>query len=773
MSIRTVFWVFMSLVLAGTLVLVAGVMIILPDLPPTSKVRNIRLKEPLRIYTIDGRLMGEFGDERRITVSIKDTPDQLIEAILAAEDDRFFKHHGVDFSGVIRAIIANLRSRDSRQGASTITMQVARNYFLSREKTYSRKIKEVLLALRLERELTKAQILELYLNKIFLGHRAYGFQAAAAIYYNKPLAALSLAQLAMLAGLPKAPSTSNPVSSAGRALNRRNYVLRRMHDLKLIDDIEYAQAHATPVSATKHSAEIEVQAPYVSEMVREYMVTRYGEAAYESGFRVYTTLNPGYQTAANRALIKGLLAYEERHGYRGPAGYIDPSKVFDTDQRVKALAQYDIVGTLQPAMVLRAGGDALELLSAESQELSMGVNGWRWTGRSPTQFLNPGDVIYTDQQDRDLRLAQLPLIQGALVSLNPADGALLALVGGFDFKQSKFNRATQALRQPGSNIKPFIYSAALENGFTAASLVSGAPVVIEDSMGGAWRPQNYSRKVFGPTRLRKALSLSLNLVSVRLVRAMGVERVRDYLEKFGFARERLPKGLALALGSATVTPMEIARGYSAFANGGYLIEPFFIARIEEPSGHILEYANRVMHCPECPTPSTNGDTGQRTVDRRFARQVLSPEHAFIMNSMMGQVIRSGTGRAAQVLGRHDIAGKTGTTNNYHDAWFTGYGPDNVTSVWVGFDSPRDLGPRESGSRAALPIWIDYMRVALLGRPQVPPAMPANIIRLRVNRETGLLAPKEDPQGFDEIFVIGTEPSPSRIRTDADPVEGLF
>ena len=381
MSIRTVFWVFMSLVLAGTLVLVAGVMIILPDLPPTSKVRNIRLKEPLRIYTIDGRLMGEFGDERRITVSIKDTPDQLIEAILAAEDDRFFKHHGVDFSGVIRAIIANLRSRDSRQGASTITMQVARNYFLSREKTYSRKIKEVLLALRLERELTKAQILELYLNKIFLGHRAYGFQAAAAIYYNKPLAALSLAQLAMLAGLPKAPSTSNPVSSAGRALNRRNYVLRRMHDLKLIDDIEYAQAHATPVSATKHSAEIEVQAPYVSEMVREYMVTRYGEAAYESGFRVYTTLNPGYQTAANRALIKGLLAYEERHGYRGPAGYIDPSKVFDTDQRVKALAQYDIVGTLQPAMVLRAGGDALELLSAKSQELSMGVNGWRWTGR--------------------------------------------------------------------------------------------------------------------------------------------------------------------------------------------------------------------------------------------------------------------------------------------------------------------------------------------------------------------------------------------------------
>jgi penicillin-binding protein 1A len=782
MSIRALIWGFVSLMLVGILTLAGGLAIVLPDLPPTSKVRDIRLKEPLRVYTTDGQLMGEFGDERRITIPIEEAPDLLIKAILAAEDDRFFQHHGVDFSGVLRAVIANLKSLDSRQGASTITMQVARNYFLSREKTYSRKIKEVLLAFRLERELTKAEILELYLNKIFLGHRAYGFQAAASIYYNKRLSELSLAQLAMLAGLPKAPSRSNPVSDPGRALDRRNYVLRRMHGLELISDSQYAGARSAPVTAQRHKAKIQVYAPYVSEIVRKHMVERYGDLAYQSGFRVYTTIDPTYQDAANQALTTGLLAYEERHGYRGPQGYIDPDKITSRPEQAKVLAQFDSPAPLRPVLVLRAGGDALDILRANGQSATITVDGWRWTGRTPSQFLNPGDVIYVTGEGASLRLAQAPLIQGALVSLNPTDGAVLALVGGFNFKQSKFNRVTQALRQPGSNIKPFIYSAALENGFTAASLVSGAPVVVEDHMGGAWRPQNYSRKVFGPTRLRKALSLSLNLVSVRLVRAMGIELVRDYLAKFGFDRGRLPRGLALALGSATVTPLEIARGYTAFANGGYLIEPFFIARVENPSGDIVEYANRLMICPDCPTP--NGVThsaGRRVVDPRFARRVLSPENAFIMNSMMSEVIRSGTGRAAQALGRNDLAGKTGTTNNYHDAWFTGYSPDIVTSVWIGFDSPRDLGSRESGARAALPVWLNYMRVALLARPQVTQRRPEKIITLRINRDSGLPTDANDPQGFDEFFITGTEPTadpspnlrPSTGASSTDPVEGLF
>ena len=782
MSIRAVIWGFVSLILVGILTLAGGLAIILPDLPPTSKVRDIRLKEPLRVYTTDGRLMGEFGDQRRITIPIEEAPDLLIKAILAAEDDRFFQHHGVDFSGVLRAVIANLKSLDSRQGASTITMQVARNYFLSREKTYSRKIKEVLLAFRLERELTKAEILELYLNKIFLGHRAYGFQAAASIYYNKRLSELSLAQLAMLAGLPKAPSRSNPVSDPERALDRRNYVLRRMHGLELIGDSQYAGARSAPVTAQRHKAKIQVYAPYVSEIVRKHMVERYGDLAYQSGFRVYTTIDPTYQDAANQALTTGLLAYEERHGYRGPQGYIDLEKITSRGEQAKALAQFDAPVPLRPVLVLRAGGDALDILRADGQPATITVDGWRWTGRTPAQFLNPGDVIYVTGGGASLRLAQAPLIQGALVSLNPADGAVLALVGGFNFKQSKFNRVTQALRQPGSNIKPFIYSAALENGFTAASLVSAAPVVVEDHMGGAWRPQNYSRKVFGPTRLRKALSLSLNLVSVRLVRAMGIELVRDYLAKFGFNRDRLPRGLALALGSATVTPLEIARGYTAFANGGYLVEPFFIARVEDPSGDIVEYANRLMICPDCPTPNdVTHSAGRRTVDPRFAHRVLSPENAFIMNSMMSEVIRSGTGRAAQALGRNDLAGKTGTTNNYHDAWFTGYNPDIVTSVWIGFDSPRDLGSRESGARAALPVWLDYMRVALLARPQVTQRRPEKIITLRVNRDSGLPTDENDPQGFDEFFITGTEPaagpSPNLRRStgasSTDPVEGLF
>ena len=775
MLIRTLFWLSAAIVTAIAMALVVVITVIWPDLPPISEVQDIRLKEPLRIYSIDGKLMGEFGDERRITVRIEDTPQDLINAILAAEDDRFFSHHGVDPLGVVRALIANLKSRETRQGASTITMQVARNYFLSREKTYTRKLKEALLAFRLERELLKLQILELYVNKIFLGHRSFGFQAAAAFYYNRPLDELTLAQLAMLAGLPKAPSSINPVSNPVRAVERRNYVLRRMHGLKLIDDASFEAATAMPLTAARHRQEIEMHAPYVSEMVREHMFSRYGPSAYESGYRVYTTLDSRYQNAGRMALTRGLLNYGERHGYQGSAGYIDPAKITSKTERVEALTQYRVIGGLRPAMVLRTSGDALEVLTTDRQTVSMGYQGWRWTSRSPSQILHPGDVIYLwSDSKHKLRLAQLPRVQGALVSLNPSDGSVLALIGGFDFGQSNFNRATQALRQPGSNIKPFIYSAALENGFTAASLVSGAPIVIEDSISGDWRPQNYSRKVFGPTRLREALSKSLNLVSVRLVRALGVEAVRDYLEKFGFDRARLPQGLSLALGSATVTPMEIARAYGVFANGGYLVEPFFIARVEDPSGRIVEYANRQMLCSGCGIPiSESSDSSQPSPDLRFSQQVVSPQNAFILDSMMREVIRSGTGRAAGSLQRDDLAGKTGTTNNYFDAWFTGYSSNIVATVWVGFDQPKALGQGESGARAALPIWVDFMKTALSGKAHALQHSPGNIIRVRVNRRSGLPTDTDDPDGYSEYFVAGTEPTTPHAEFQVDPVEGLF
>ena len=774
MRLRTIFLLFCWA--AGIALLASGVLLAMawPDLPKISEVRDIRLKEPLRIYTVDGKLLAEFGEERRITVRIEDTPQQLVDAILAAEDDRFFSHHGIDLFGVARAIVANLRSLDTRQGASTITMQVARNYFLSREKTYTRKLKEALLAFRLENELSKEEILELYLNKIFLGHRAYGFQAAASFYYNEPLKNLSLPQFAMLAGLPKAPSTINPVSNPDRALVRRDYVLRRMRELDLITQADYEAARAAPVTAERHGMEIEIDAPYIGEMVREYMFERFGQSAYESGYRVFTTVDADLQQAANRALRFGLMAYDQRHGYRGIAGRIDPTKNDTTEKRLAQLSKFAVVGDLTPAMVLRPGGDALELFNLKGDTQKMGSGGWRWTQRSPSQFLHPGDVVYLSSQGDNLRLVQIPDIQGALVSLNPMDGSVLALSGGFDFRQSRFNRATQALRQPGSNIKPFIYSAAIANGFTASTLVSGAPIVVEDDIGGDWRPQNYSKKVFGPTRLREALSISLNLVSVRLVRALGIEVVRDYLERFGFDRSRLPQGLALALGSATMTPMEIARGYAVFANGGYRIEPFFIVRIEDQEGAIIEYANREMICAECAAPTTEESEAQkRAVDLRFADRVISEENAFIVDSLMQEVVKNGTARSALSLGRRDLAGKTGTTNNYFDAWFTGYNPDVVTSVWVGFDNPKDLGEGESGARAALPVWIDYMKSALEGRPDAERVVPAGITSVPVDRDTGLRAQADDPNAYSEFFVRGSEPPFPDPGSSVDAIKGLF
>lgn len=719
----------------------------------------MELTIPLRVYTIDGRLIAEFGDQRRNPVPIEEAPDLLIKAVLSAEDDRFFQHHGVDFVGVIRALIANLQSGAIVQGFSTVTMQVAGNYFLDRrEKTYTRKLKEVLLAFNLERELSKQEILELYLNKIFLGQRAYGFAAAASVYFNKALADLSLAEIATLAGVPKAPSAINPITNPGGARVRRDYVLKRMKDLQHISEDNYLSARNTPVTAARHITPVEIEASYVAEMTRSYMVKNYGKTAYTKGYRVYTTINSNNQTAANRALRRGLIAYDQRHGFRGPVGFLDPDAGGDLSP-ADSMQQYASIGGLQPAVVSEVSSDSIDVLLSSGDITQIDPAGWKWTARRISSELRTGDIVYVAMKTGTVQLAQVPEVQGAIVSLDPTDGALLALTGGFDFYAGKFNRATQARRQPGSNIKPFIYSAALDNGFTAATLVSGAPIVVEGNLGDTWRPENYSKKVFGPTRLRRALVQSLNLVSVRLVRGLGTPLVLEHLQQFGFDREHLPQGLSLALGSANLTPLEMARAYGVFANGGYLIEPYFIARVEDQKGEITEYANRTMLCPECTPPTerfADLDLGI-LYDPRYSKRVLSPENAFLMNELMRSVIRTGTGRRALSLGREDLAGKTGTTNNFRDAWFSGFNRDVVTTVWIGFDTQRDLGTRESGARAALPIWIDYMEVALQGKPEKVLQIPENIIKAWVHKDTGEAIAVNDPKGLEEFFFMGTEP----------------
>ena len=758
-ALRNFLWFFMSVFSLGAIAFGFIFFAIMPTLPPIDTIREMDLTIPLRVYAIDGSLIAEYGDHKRNPVPIKDAPDELVNAILAAEDDRFFEHHGVDLGGVVRAFIANIESGNIVQGSSTITMQVAGNYFLDRrEKTYSRKLKEVLIALELERTLDKREILELYLNKIFLGQRSYGFAAAASIYFNKSLDDLTLSEIATLAGIPKSPSTRNPIVNPEGAKSRRNYVLKRMRDLGDITNDEYLQAINDPVGARRHSLTVELEAPYIGEMVRAYMFNQYGQAAYTKGYKVYTTVNTVYQRAATNALRSGLIAYDQRHGFDGPVGFLDLDA--DTDNNLsERLREYPDIGGLKAAIVSEVRSDGIDVITPPNNILQIDPVGWKWTSRNMPKELRSGDIVYIKGDEDATNLAQVPEIQGALVSLDPSDGAILALTGGFDFYAGKFNRALQARRQPGSNIKPFIYSAALDNGFTLATLVSGAPIVIEDTLGDTWRPENYSKKVFGPTRLRKALAQSLNLVSVRLVRGLGTPLVIEHLEQFGFDREQLPAGLSLALGSASFAPIEMARAYGVFANGGYLINPYFIVRVEDQKGAIIEYANRTMLCAQCGLSEKSYEDQSEGIlsDPRYSKRVLSPENAFLMNELMKGAIREGTGRRALSLDRSDIAGKTGTTNNFRDAWFSGFNKDVVTSVWVGFDVPRDLGSKESGARAALPIWIDYMATALEGKPETALPMPENIIRAWVHKDTGEPVTINDVKGYEEFFVMGTEP----------------
>lgn len=749
-----------------------------PTLPDLDDLSEKSLKVPMRVYSVEGELLAEFGEEKRIPVRIDDVPEQLVQAILAAEDHSFFYHHGVDYVGIVRAAASNLRRGGHSQGASTITMQVARNFLLSPEKTYTRKLKEVLLAFKIERELSKQEILELYVNKIFLGHRAYGFAAAAQIYYGKPLNELVLAELAMLAGLPKAPSRDNPLTNPQSATERRNYVLRHMLALGYIDQSAHDEAVNTPLTASKHAMRFAVEAPHIAEMVRQYMIERYAEKTYGSGYHVYTTISAVQQHAANEALRKGLLDYDRRHGWRGAAGHITLRGEPDRGRLDDALKDYRETGGLLPGVVIKVEEKSATVYTQEGDTVEIGWGGLVWArryidentlGSSPSRasdVLRVGHIVYLEHliseaaQEEiggEWRLAQIPDVAGAVVALRPGDGAILALSGGFDFYHSSFNRVVQAERQPGSSLKPFIYSAALEKGFTPATTVSGAPIVIEDAtLEDVWRPEDYSKQFFGPTRLRKALTLSLNLVSVRLLRAIGPGYAVEYLERFGFDPEKLPRNLSLALGTASATPLTMARAFTVFANGGHRIEPYFIARVEDGEHKMLEQASPLVVCANCAASEAAS---------RQAPAVLTPEINFLMTSMLRDVVREGTGRAALALGRKDLAGKTGTTNEYRDAWFSGFNSEVAATAWIGFDQPAPLGRGEAGGRAALPVWINFMRVALDGVPEKSLAVPEGIVTRRINTETGKATHGDDPDSIEEFFLKDTEDLAPAIAAD--------
>ncbi len=763
--------------LLGLLLTIASYFYIAPNLPSIETLKDIRLQVPLRIYSRDMKLIAEFGEKKRTPIRFYETPDLMIQAILAAEDDRFFQHPGVDYHGILRAALNLIRTGEKSQGGSTITMQVARNFFLSSEKTYLRKLSEIFLALKIERELSKEEILELYLNKIYLGNRAYGIAAAAQTYYGVAPAQLTLAQMAMIAGLPKAPSRYNPLANPQRALQRRDYVLRRMLKLGYIDAAQYRQASEEADNARLHGLDIEVETAYVAEMVRHQMLQQYGELAYSAGFRVITTIDSRLQQAANTALRQALLDYDRRHGYRGAEAHVELSALQDATALSDVLRRRPALGGLLPGLVVSVGEKDATVLLPDDRLIQLDWKGLSWArpyrddnhlGPPParaSEILQEGDIIRVQAGQRDQwRLSQLPAVEGALVALRPGDGAIAALAGGFDFRRSKFNRVTQASRQPGSSFKPFIYSAALEKGFTAASIINDAPVVFEDpGLESAWRPENYSGKFFGPTRLREALVKSRNLVSIRLLRAIGIDYTLDYIARFGFPVAKLPRNLSLALGSGAVTPLQLAQGYTVFANGGYRVAPYYIQRILGPDDRLIMEAQPATVCPDCATLADAANTPSAadsaphegapaaTSPGHVAERVITAENAYLMTSMMRDVIRRGTGRRARSLGRKDLAGKTGTTNDQRDAWFAGFNPELVTISWVGFDKTRSLGNRETGGRAALPMWIAFMKEALRGVPERPLTRPPGLVTVRIDPATGLRATAHQKHTIFETF----------------------
>ena len=829
--------------------LLASYIYLAPSLPTVDAMRSGSVPVPLRIFTRSGQLIAQIGEKRRVPVAYDDVPVLVREAFVAAEDQRFFSHHGFDYSGVLRAAVVDLTSGDFSQGASTITMQAARNMFLSFDKTIRRKLQEIFLTYRMEHEFSKEQILTTYLNVIFLGQRSYGVAAAAETYFGKPLDQLSVAEAATLAGIPQAPSRFNPITNPKAAQARRHYVLTQMQKLNYIDAGSAQRAGEEPVEARDHGIQFDVEAPYVAEMARAEIVSRYGDDAVNQGYKVYTTIDGRLQTAANRAVRIGLIEYDRRHGYRGPLKQVTLDERATPARLDAALSEIPEIGGLRPALVVSVAPQTARVYIRSLGYAQIQWDGMSWahrrisdtrTGPAPKHaedIVQRGDVVYVVTDGHGVAaLAQLPEAQGALVALDPNDGAVAALVGGFDYFDNKFNRVTQARRQPGSGFKPFLYSAALENGFTPSTIVMDAPIVYDDSgQEKIWRPENNEKSFSGPTRLREALVHSRNLVTVRVVRQLGIDTAISWAAKFGFNPDDMPRDMTLALGSLPVTPLQMATSYAVFANGGYRVESYYLDRIEDGSGQIVYQAKPTVVCDSCDPPasanpaatpdaaaapdnsgpaatatatsaapgnaSTNGaaaagGSGDADPDvappdplppltppQRIAQRVISPQNLWIMDDMMADVITRGTGvRAGMALHRRDISGKTGTTNEAKDTWFNGFNRNIVATVWVGFDQERPLGEGEEGSRTAVPIWINFMREALRAQPDRPRPMPPGLTTLRISPKTGAQASATDADAINETFMqdhlppaagAGNAPSGTGPQNSSGSAEPLF
>jgi len=810
----------------GVMALISGAYLYLqPSLPSVEAMRQIELQVPLRVYSRDGQVIAQIGEQRRIPVTFEQVPPMVRQAFIAAEDDRFFEHSGFDYQGILRSMMVNLLPGYRLEGASTITQQTAKNLFLTNDRTWRRKGQEMFLTYRIEQEFSKEEILGLYLNVINFGKRAYGVAAAADLYFGKTLDQLTLAEAATLARVPQAPSRFNPINNPTAAAQRRTYVLRRMRELGFIDTEAERRAAAEKIFARVHVQSFEVEAPYVAEMARLELVQRFGAAAQNEGYKIYTTIEPVQQGAANEALRTGLLDYDRRHGWRGARATVSIPANGDEAAFEELLEEQPVSGGVLPALVLEVQDKSARVYARGSGIVTLPWEGISWArpkvngrlGKSPKsarEILARGQIVHVTLQPTP-QLAQIPEAAAALVALSPVDGAITALVGGFDYfdvNAGKFNRAIQAKRQPGSGYKPFLYSAALENGFTPSSLVLDAPFVIDDPrMEEAWRPENSSGDFGGPTRLREALVKSRNLVSIRVLQAIGMGPAMAYTERFGFDRASLPRNLTLSLGTMSATPLQVAAGYAVFANGGHRIQPWFIERIVDPQGQVVFEATPRRVARECDppeaitaseTPAIEAATAQnadaeeageaealplptscKLPATQVAPRVISSQNAWLITDMLRDVITRGTGRRALALGRSDVAGKTGTTNEARDTWFNGYNPTLVASVWVGFDQLRPLGEGEEGSRTAVPIWTDFMAKALKGVPDRPWPVPGGLVQVRISPVTGEIASADDPDAIFETFMTDRLPTggvlgeagmdPARPPTEQPSAEPIF
>ncbi|PKG57593.1 penicillin-binding protein 1A [Shewanella sp. GutDb-MelDb] len=829
---------FFSLGLLGIGAIAAAYFYVLPDLPDVTTLKTVKLQTPLRIFSSDGKLISQFGEKRRIPVHYRDVPEQLINAILDTEDARFFEHRGIDPIGIIRAAVILVTTGKKSQGASTITQQVARGFFLTRDKTYIRKTKEIFLALKIEKALNKQEILTLYLNRSFLGNRAYGVGAAAQVYYGKELSELTLPEMAMIAGLPQSPSAANPIRNASRALNRRNWVLSRMLEKRNITQVQYEEAIQAPITAKYHGAVIDLYAPYVSEMARDYLVEKYGEEeAYTGGYDIYTTVDSKLQLDAQKALRHNVYSYDERHGYRGRTKVLWSETPLEVEEIKTKLKQTGSFQGMYPAAIMSIDQQTAKVMTAKGDIYTLPWDGIKWArkfitnkrqGKAPklaSDVLTAGQQVWIRNNGDIWQLSQVPLVASAIVSIDPQDGAIKNLVGGFSFYISQYNRVTQAKRQLGSNIKPFIYTAALEKGYTLSTLINNAPINKPDTrQGTAWRPKNSPDVYGGPTRLRVGLAQSINVMSVRAMRYSGLDTTIAQLVKFGFDPADLPRNESIALGSPSVTPLQVVTAFSTFANGGYLVEPYFIKKIESANGDLIEAANPTLACtpvtpkqsvvvdpfaamanefqsdrvPEQKTETEIKITGTAiqcgSDDSRFAPRIISEQTSFLITEALKSVIwgggdwRKGTGwngtawRASRVVNRRDIAGKTGTTNESRDTWFSGYNPTLATTVWVGFDdhgqelgrtswnangAKNQISLAEAGAKTAGPAWNEFMKDALAGTPVLPTTPPEGIVSARIDLATGKLTRKTDYTSKFEYFIAGTEPTEYATEQEVD------